>query len=84
MRGCTPCEKTLETVLEDKDYSNPVPVSAALTRNLRRVGTIYLALNRRKLFVIKGREKLGLLMYFDERTSGGKSSSSISSSGMTC
>ena len=44
----------------------------------------YLALNRRKLFVIKGREKLGLLMYFDERTSGGRSSSSTSSSGMTC
>ncbi len=44
----------------------------------------YLALNRRKLFVIRGREKLGLLMYFDERTSGGKFRSSISSSGMTC
>ena len=46
--------------------------------------SLYLALNRRKLLVIRGNEKLGRLMYFDERTSCGKSNSSTSSSGMTC
>ena len=32
MRGLTPCEETLESVLEDKDYSNPIAVSAISTR----------------------------------------------------
>ena len=45
---------------------------------------MYPDLKRRKLFVIRGREKLGLLMYFDERTSRGKSSSFTSSSVITC
>lgn len=36
MRGCTPCKETLETVLEDKDYSNSVAVSAPWTRYLDR------------------------------------------------
>ena len=48
------------------------------------VGFPYLALKRRKLLVIKGNEKLGRLMYFDERTSCGKSNSFTSSSGITC
>ena len=26
MRRCTPCKETLETVLEDKDYSDPIAV----------------------------------------------------------
>lgn len=33
MCGCAPCEETLETVLEDKDYSDPVAVSATWTRS---------------------------------------------------
>ena len=32
MRGCTPCEETLETVLEDKDYTNPVALLPTSTR----------------------------------------------------
>lgn len=28
MRSCTPCEKTLKTVLEDEYYSDPIAVSA--------------------------------------------------------
>lgn len=44
----------------------------------------YRALNRRKLLVINGIEKLGLLIYFEERTSGGRFRSSTSSSGITC
>ena len=31
MGGCTPCEETLETILEDKDHSNPKAVSGIST-----------------------------------------------------
>ena len=44
----------------------------------------YLALNRRKLLVINGSEKLGRLMYLWLLTSGGRPISSTSSSGSTC
>ena len=67
-----------------KTKTTPILKQCQLPRHGIRTESIYLALNRRKLFVIRGREKLGLLIYFDERTSGGRFSSSTSSSGMTC
>ena len=36
MRWFTPGEETLESILEDKDYSNPIAVSAISTRYLER------------------------------------------------
>ncbi len=82
MGGFSPCEDALEAVLEDEDYPN----SARTISKYRRLFAkeAYLALKRRKLLVIRGSEKLGLLMYFEDLTSGAKSSSSTSSSGITC
>jgi len=80
--GFSPGEDALEAVLEDEDYPN----SARTISKYRRLFAkeAYLALKRRKLLVIRGSEKLGLLMYFEDLTSGAKSNSSTSSAGITC
>lgn len=83
MRGGPPGEETFETILKD-EYNTNSSDCQRLWPDLVDWEVTHLALNRRKLFVIKGREKLGLLMYLDERISGGRSSSSTSSSGITC
>jgi len=77
-----PGEEALEAILEDEDYSNSENI--VNKSQVYGEGFSYLALKRRKLLVINGSEKLGLLIYFEDRTSGGSSSSSTSSSGMTC
>lgn len=82
MRWGSPGQKSFDTVLEDKDYSDSVTVLS--NGRALALGIVYLALNRRKLFVIRGSEKLGRLIYFDDRTSGGRPNSSTSSFGMTC
>ena len=80
--GFPPGEETLEAVLGDEDYSDSA--AEVSTCSLPAGRSAYLALKRRKLFVINGSEKLGRLMYFELLTSGAISNSSTSSSGTTC
>ena len=80
--GFPPGEETLEAVLEDEDYSDSAAEVSSCSLPAGR--SAYLALKRRKLFVINGSEKLGRLIYFELLTSGAISNSSTSSSGMTC
>jgi hypothetical protein len=78
----SPSEEALETVLKDEDHSDSrINVSNV---SLAAIKIAYLALKRRKLFVIRGSEKPGLLIYFELLTSGAEANSSTSSSGIIC
>lgn len=82
IRRFSPCEDTLQAVLEHEYYTYSI---GSLSIGCFRVGErTHLALKRRKLLVIKGSEKPGLLMYFELLTSGARSNSLTSSSGMNC
>ena len=81
MRWLSPSKKTLDAVLKDEDNSNSI-VDEPQYQEVKVES--YLALNRRKLVVINGSEKLGRLIYLELLTSVGRSNSSISSSGTTC
>lgn len=68
-----------------KTKTTPIPNIGQRLRESEIMSCMpYLALNRRKLFVINGSEKLGRLMYLWLLTSGGRPNSSTSSSGSTC
>ena len=73
MSGGPPGEETLDTILKDEDDSYSVQIFSGILRIFAK--DTHRALKRRKFLVISGSEKLGRLMYLDDRTSGGRSSS---------
>jgi hypothetical protein len=81
-----PGKQTDEAVLKDENYADSA--RNFVSSNVRASvvgGRSDLALNLRKLFVIRGREKAGLLTYFDNlRSTTGSAPSSVSSAGITC
>ena len=81
-----PCQEPFQTILKDEDNTNSIMIDQYqglyVCPNVDSVA--YRALNRRKLLVIRGSEKLGRLIYLEDRISCGRSKSLMSSSGMTC